>query len=111
MSLVLNHFGGHILKRSTKRISLLAVVRLDTPPEIAYFDYVSFFYKYVFGLDISVNESLFVHVVYSRAYLDEEVKGCVFTQRLFFSDQEKQIWLACILQSKIDHFFVIKTRE
>jgi len=57
---------------------------LDAPTKIAYFNNVSFLDKNVLWLDISMDEALFVHVVDARANLNEEIKGCIFTEELFF---------------------------
>lgn len=86
MSLVLDHFRGHVLKGTTKSVSLLTVVRLHAPTEITDFDDVAFFYENVLWLDISVDQTLFVHVVDTWAYLNEKVEGSIFTQILLFSN-------------------------
>ncbi len=63
MCLILDHFRSHILKSSTKRVPLLAGIRLHTPTKIAYFDDISFLNENVFWFDVPVDETLFMHVV------------------------------------------------
>ena len=55
VSLILNHFGSHVLESTTKGVSLLAMVRLNAPTEIADFYDVTFFYQNIFRFDISVD--------------------------------------------------------
>lgn len=89
MILVLNHFRGHIFKSSAESVSLLHMVRLNAPTKITNLDDVSIFNQNILWFDISVNQSLFMHVVYTTTYLDKEVEGCIFCQKLFLSDQIK----------------------
>ena len=65
------------------------MVRLNTPSKITNLNDVTFFNQDIFRLDISMNKSLFMHVVNTRAHLDEKVEGSVLTEILFFSDQVK----------------------
>ena len=85
MVLILDHFGGHILERAAKSVPLLHVVRLDAPSKIAYLDDVTILYEDILWFDISMNETLLVHVVNARTNLNEKVKCRIFTQKLFFS--------------------------
>ena len=65
MGLVLDHFRGHVLKCSTKRVPLLAVVGLYAPPEVTDFDDVTLFDKDVLWFDVSMDEALLMHVIYT----------------------------------------------
>lgn len=96
MILVLYHLRSHVLKSTAKGISLLHMIRLHTPSEVTDFDNVSVFDKYIFWLDISVYQPLFVQVVDARADLYEEVEGSVLAQKLFFSDQVEQVALGSV---------------
>ena len=87
--LILNHFRGHILKSSTESVSLLHMVRLNAPSKITNLDDVSIFNQNVLWFDISMNQSLFVHVVDTTTDLNKEVEGCILCQKLFLSDQIK----------------------
>ena len=89
MRFILNHLWSHILERSTKSVPLLAVIRLNTPAEIADFDNVAFFDKDIFRFNISMNQTLFMHVINSRTDLDEKVECCILTQIFLFSYQVK----------------------
>lgn len=97
--LVLDHFRCHVLQGSTESISLLHMVRLYTPPKIANLDDVSILDQYVLRLDISMDETLFVHIVDSTADLNEKVEGSIFAQKLFFPYQIKQVSFTGIFQS------------
>ena len=79
MILILYHFWCHVLQGSTKSIPLLHMITLNTPSKIANFNDVSILDQNVFRLDVSVDETLFVHVVDAGADLDEEVEGCILT--------------------------------
>ena len=63
MSLVLDHFWSHVLGRSTEGVPLLVVVALDAPSKVAYLDDVALFDQNVLWLDVSVDQSLLVHIV------------------------------------------------
>ena len=63
MGLVLDHLRGHVLKCSAKRVPLLTVVGLNTPPEVTDFDDITLFDEDILWLDVSMDEALFVHVV------------------------------------------------
>ena len=91
MSLVLNHFRSHVFKRAAEGISLLVCVGLHAPAEITNLDDVALLNEYVLRFDVSVNEALFVQVIYTRANLNEKVEGCVLAQVLFFADQVKKV--------------------
>ena len=108
MSFVLNHLRGHILQCSTESSSLLAVITLYAPSKVTNFDDVSFFYKDVFRLNISMNKTLFVHIINTRAYLDEKVESCILTQILLSSDQVKQVAFARILKGQVDGVSIFK---
>jgi hypothetical protein len=75
------------------------MVRLDAPAEIAYLDDISIFDQYIFRLDISVDETLLMHIVYTTTNLDEEVKSRILCKELLLPNQVKQIALACVLKS------------
>jgi hypothetical protein len=107
--LILNHLWSHVFKSSTKGVSLLHVIRLNAPAEITDFNDVSFFDQDIFRLDISVNETLLVHVVDTTAHLNEEVKGSVFGQELLLTNQVKQVAFAGVLKRQIDGGFVFET--
>lgn len=49
-----------------------------------------------------------MHVVDTRAYLNEEIEGCVFREVLFFPNQIKQVAFAGVFKSKIDRLFIFK---
>lgn len=98
MIFVLDHFGCHVLESTTKGVPLLHMVRLNTPSEITDLDNVAFFNQDVLRFDISVDKTLLVHVVYSTAYLNEEVKCRVFSQELLFPDKIEQVSLASIFK-------------
>jgi len=108
MILVLYHFWSHIFECSTECVSLLHVVWLDTPSKITDFDDVSFFDQNVLRFDVSMDETLFMEIIDSRANLNEKVKCSVFAQKLFFSDQIEQITFGRILKSKVDRCFVFE---
>lgn len=110
VSFILYHLRGHVFQSSAECIPLLAVVRLNTPTKITNFYNISFLDQDIFRLDVSVNQTLFVHVIDTRADLNEKVKSCVFTQVFLFSNQVEQITLACVLKSKVNGFFVLETR-
>ena len=77
--LILNHLWSHVLESSTEGVSLLHVIRLNTPTKVTNLNDVSILYQNVFRFDISMNQTLFVHIINARANLYEEVKSCVFT--------------------------------
>lgn len=87
MVLILDHLRSHVLESSTERISLLTVIRLNAPSEITYLNDIAFFNKNILRLDISVNQPLLMHIVDTRAYLDEEVESCVLAEVLFFPNE------------------------
>ena len=97
MIFVLNHFWSHVLQGTAESVPLLHMVGLDAPPKIADFNDITIFNQDVLGLDISVNQTLFVHVIDAAADLYEEVEGSVLTQKLFFPNQIKQVTFTCIL--------------
>ena len=109
MCLILNHLGSHILQRTTKSIPLLTVIRLHTPSKVADFDDVTLLDKDVFWLDVSVDETLLVHIVDAGTHLDEKVEGCVLRKILLFSNKVKQITLTCILQGEVNGFLIFET--
>ena len=96
MSLVLDHLRCHVFQRTTKCISLLRVVGLNTPSEITDFDNVTVLDKYIFWLNISMDKSLLMHVIYSGTNLDKKVKCCILAEILFLSDQVKKVSFGCI---------------
>ena len=77
VSFVLDHFGSHVLECATESVSLLVCVGLYTPSKVTYFDNIALLYQYILRFDISVNQSLLVHVVDAGAHLNEEVEGGV----------------------------------
>jgi hypothetical protein len=85
------------------------VVRLDAPSKITNLNDIAVFDQYVLGLDISMNETLLMQIVNSGTNLDKEVKCCIFTQELFFSNEIEQISFRGILKSKVNGGFVLKT--
>jgi hypothetical protein len=109
MILVLNHFRSHVLQSSAKSVSLLHVVRLDTPSKIANLDYVSIFYQNVFWLDIPMNQALLVQIVDARANLNEEVECCILAEELFFPYKIKEVTLGGVLERQINCRFILET--
>ena len=109
VSLILNHFWSHIFKCSTKSISHLTIVSLYTPSKITNFDNISLFDENVLRFNISMNETLFMHKVDTRTDLNEEVKRCIFTEVLLFSNQVEKITFGSKFKSKIYGFFILKT--
>jgi hypothetical protein len=77
--LILNHLWSHILESTTEGVSLLHVVRLNTPTKVTDLNDISILDQDVFGFDISMNKTLFMHIINARAYLNEEVEGRIFT--------------------------------
>ena len=109
MCLVLDHLWSHVLKSSTKSISLLTMIRLNAPPKITNLDNVTLLNEYILRLNISVNKPLLMHVINTRAHLNEKVKSSVFAKILLFSNQIEEIALASVLERKINGLFVLKT--
>jgi len=97
VSFVLYHLRSHVLEGSTECVSLLAVVWLHAPPEITNLDDVTFFNEDILWLNISMDQALFVHVVDTRADLNEKVESCVLTQVFLFTNQVEQITFTSIL--------------
>jgi hypothetical protein len=73
------------------------MITLNTPSKIANFNDVSILDQNVFRLDVSMDKSLFVHVVDAGADLNEEVESSILTQELFLSDEIEQITFGGIL--------------
>lgn len=88
---ILYHLGSHILQRTTKGIPLFTKISLYGPSKITDFDDISFFDENVLRFDISVDQSLFMHVVNSWAGLDKVFESEFLGQVLFFANQEKEI--------------------
>lgn len=109
MILVLDHLGSHVFKCATEGVSLLHMVWLNTPSEVANLDDVTLLYQNVLRLDVSVDKPLLVHVVNARTHLNEEVEGSILAQELLLSDQVEQVALAGILQGQVNRIFVLKT--
>ena len=63
------------------------MIRLNAPSEITYLNDIAFFNKNILRLDISMNEPLLMHIVDTRAYLDEKVEGSVLAEVLFFPNE------------------------
>ena len=105
---MIHDFWCHVFKCATEGISRLGSISLDAPTEIANLNDVSIFDQDVFGLDIAMDQTLFVHKVDSRAYLDEEVECSVFSQALFFPDEVEEVTFASILKGQVDDFLVFE---
>jgi hypothetical protein len=75
MRLILQHLWRHIFQSTTKGIPLLIKISLHSPSKITYLDDVPLLDQNILGFDISVDESLLVHVVYARAGLYEEFES------------------------------------
>ena len=108
--LILDHFGSHVLQGSTKCISLLHMITLNAPPEVTNLNNISVFDQNVFGFYVSVNQTLFVHVVDARAHLNKEIKGSILAEKLFFSYKVKEVALTGILERQINSIFILKGR-
>lgn len=87
MVFILDHFRCHVLECSTKSVTLLHVIRLNTPPKITNLYNVSILDKDILWLDVSMNQALLMQVVNTGAYLNEKVKGSIFAKILLFTDQ------------------------
>ena len=109
MVLILYHFRCHILKCTTKSVSLLHPIRLHTPPKVTNFNNISILNQYIFRFNISMDKSLFMHVVNATANLNKKVESGVFTQEFFFPYQVEKVAFTRIFQSKIDSLFIFKT--
>ena len=105
---ILNHFWSHVLESSTKCVSLLHVIRLNTPPKITNLDDIALFDQNIFWFNISMNNSLYIQIVYTRTDLNEKVECCVFAQILFFSNKIEKITFRGILQSKVNCGLVLE---
>lgn len=108
MWLVHYHLWSHILKRTTVSIPGLLNFSLHTPSKVADLDDIILLDQNVLWLDISVDQSLLVHVVNATADLNEEVKRHIFLETLFLSDQIEQIAFVAILQGQVNGFFVFE---
>ena len=60
---LLKHFRSHVLKGTTESVSLLELVKLYAPTEIANFDDVALFDQDVLRLDITVHQVVLVAVL------------------------------------------------
>jgi len=85
------------------------MIRLNAPPKITNLDNVTLLNEYILRLNISVNKPLLMHVINTRAHLNEKVKSSVFAKILLFSNQIEEIALASVLERKINGLFVLKT--
>jgi len=81
VSLVFNHFRGHVLQSAAKGVALLVEFLLDTPSEIANLQYVLFTHQEVFRLEISVDKAVFVEKVDSSDSLNKKVECFVLCQQ------------------------------
>jgi hypothetical protein len=108
MRLILNHLRSHVLESPTEGISLLTVVGLDAPSKVADFNDIAFLYENIFWFDVSMDKSLFVHVVDAWTDLNEEVKGSVFTQILLSPNEVEEVAFASELQNEVDGVFVFE---
>jgi len=86
------------------------MVALNAPSKITNFNYVSVFDENVFGLDVSMNEALFMHVVNTRAHLNKEVKCSVLAEELLLTDEIEEIAFAGVFEGKINSLFIFKRR-
>ena len=85
------------------------MIRLNAPSKITNLDDVAIFDQNVLWFDISMDQTLFVQVVYSGTDLNEEVKGCILTQVFFFPNEVKQVTFGGVLKCQINSRFVFKT--
>jgi hypothetical protein len=106
---ILDHFWSHIFECPAKSVSLLHVVRLHAPSEIADLYYVAIFYQYVFRFDVSMYQTLLMQVIYARAYLNEKVKSSILGQEPLLSNQVEQISFRGIFKGQINCGFVLET--
>jgi len=95
---ILYHLRSHIFQRTTKRIPLFFKISLHGPSKIADFDDISFFDQNILWFDISMDQSLLMHVVYTRAGLYKEFESELLSQVLLFTNHEKEIANAGIFQ-------------
>ena len=88
---LLDHFRSHIFIGTTKCVPLLLEVRLNCPPKITNFDYISFFDQNIFWFYVSMYKTLSVHVIYSGAGLYEIFECKLLSQILLPSNDKEQI--------------------
>ena len=108
MGLVFDHFWGHVLKGAAEGISWLGNFGLHTPAEVADFDDVALLDEDILRLDVTMDKTLFVHVVDAGADLDEEVESHVLVEMLLLANQKEEIALACKLKSEVDGLLVFE---
>ena len=87
MCLVLNHFRSHVLQGTTEGVPLLIGLGLHAPAKIADFNNITLFDQNIFGLNVSMNETLLVHVIYTRTNLDEKVEGGILRKASLLANQ------------------------
>jgi len=114
---VIYHFWSHVFESSAKSVplplELLTVLiginfTFTCPAEVAYFENVVFINQEILRLKISVNETVLVQKVYASDCLNEEVKGCLFTEAALFLDQDKEVAFCNILHNEIDVLVVLQ---
>jgi len=110
VSFVLYHLRSHVLKRAAKSSSLLAVITLNAPSKITYFDDITFLDKDVFWLNVTMDKALFVHIVNTWTHLNKEIECRIFAQILLSSDEVKQVAFAGIFEGQIDCVSIFKGR-
>jgi len=65
----------------------LAIICLNAPTKITNLNNIAFFDKDIFWLDISVDQSLLMKEINTRANLDEEIESGVLTQEFLFANK------------------------
>jgi hypothetical protein len=64
----------------------LTIICLNAPTKITNLNNIAFFDKDIFWLDISVDQSLFMKEINTRANLDEEIESSILTQEFLFAN-------------------------
>lgn len=115
MLLVIEHFGRHVLKSTTKRLPFLLVdvpllisdqIGLAGPAKVTDLDSVTVTNEQVFRLQVPVDEAVFVEEVNSCGRLDKEPKRIGLGQSLALRNPLEQSCLGNELHNQVEIVWV-----